>query len=202
MRERAWGDLATAAEALPIGEIDETQNAAPDHGHRGIRSGPRAAGSSPGRSCWSAESRASANPRCCSKWPMRWRRPADGVQSPVRHQRRIRPPDRAAGRAAWASNRDQLLVLAETNVERILHQIAKHQAGRGGDRFDPDDLQAAASRRAGISHAASRLLHGSGLSGQGQRHRRHSRRACHQGRHTGRAQDHRAYRRYRRLFRG
>ena len=57
------------------------------------------------------------------------------------------PPDRPSSvRGGSASNSPDLLVLAETNVERIVNQIHKVQPGRRGDRLDPDDLQAGHAR--------------------------------------------------------
>jgi hypothetical protein len=97
---------------------------------------------------------------------------------------------------------EALLVLAETNVERIINQIHKSQARRRGDRLDPDDLQARPAGRAGVGHAAARLLHGAGLPGQGERCGGDLRRPRHQGGHAGGAEDHRAHRRHGRLLRG
>ena len=170
------GDIATAAEALTLDR--DRSGRCPAHARPASANSTAssAAASCPARPSSSAASRASANPRCSCRWRTSSleeatesndkRKPAlESVPCSLRHQRRIRPADQAPRRAA--RRRFEEPPRPRRDQCRADHQSdPQAQPGRRGDRFDPDDLQARPPRRAGLGHAASRLLHGSGLSRQ------------------------------------
>jgi DNA repair protein RadA/Sms len=128
--ERAGGDLAAAAEALPIGQIDESQIPRLTTGigefdrvlGGGIVPGSVVLiGGEPGigkstllLQVAHAMASSRANPKGANTKVLYATSEESARQTALR-----------AGRLGVKS--DQLLVLAETNVERILHQITKHQ---------------------------------------------------------------------------
>jgi DNA repair protein RadA/Sms len=123
--ERAGGDLAAAAEALPIGQIDESQTPRLTTGigefdrvlGGGIVPGSVVLiGGEPGIGKSTLLLQV-AHAMASSK--------TDTKVLYVTSEESARQTALRAGRLGVKS--DQLLVLAETNVERILHQIAKHQ---------------------------------------------------------------------------
>ena len=97
-----------------------------------------------------------------------------------------------AGRLGVKSN--QLLVLAETNVERIVHQIAKHQPAVAVVDSIQMIYKPAVGGGAGVDHAVAGFVHGFGLSGEGERDGDYSCRARDEGGDAGGAEADRAYR--------
>jgi DNA repair protein RadA/Sms len=123
--ERAGGDLAAAAEALPIGQIDESQT---PRLTTGIGEFDRVLGGGivPGSVVLIGGEPGIGKSTLLLQ--VAHAMASSGANTKVLYvtsEESARQTALRAGRLGVKS--DQLLVLAETNVERILHQIAKHQ---------------------------------------------------------------------------
>jgi DNA repair protein RadA/Sms len=150
-----------APAAVPIAEAGAADGPAPRL-RTGIGEFDRVLGGGivPGSACWSEASPASARARCCSRQaggsPARARACST---SPARS-----PPSRSAPRAQRLGvdprtrTPDELFVLADTNLARLVEQAGACSPSVAGHRLHADDLQARPrSPRAGQCHPTAAL---------------------------------------------
>ena len=125
-----------------------------------------------------------------------------GAARALRLRRGIRRAGRAARPASAAAMRPACSCWPRSTWKRSSPSLQQAEAGRRGDRLDPDALVGRAAVGARFGGAGARMRGATDALRQAERHLRDPRRPRDQGRRAGRAARARAHRRYRAVFRG